>query len=178
MDLVAQKGVRRGDRPHGGRDPGDRARPRAGGREGGGGGRGVVGAEVRAEGERSVTQPRPGAIPGAVVSSLGVSPVSAGPESWNPAGTAARDAAGVTGTGARVAFLVRKHAVFRYREARGDVLGERAEVRELVEAAVIHPAVPLQVERQRPLQQQLLHELVVGGGRGKLDCGRATARGA
>src|SRR5205823_13613802 len=114
--------------------------------------------------------------PGAVPAHL--SAVSGGAESWSPARATARDPAGVAGAGPRVAFLIGEHAVSRHREARGHVLGQGAELVELVEAAVIHPAVPLLVQRQRPLQQEFLLELIVGGRRGELDRGRATVGGA
>src|SRR5438094_715137 len=67
VDLMAQEGVWRGDGPHRGCDPGDRARPRSRGREGGSGGRGVVGAQVRAAAQGPVAN-GPGMMPGAVSS--------------------------------------------------------------------------------------------------------------
>src|SRR5207249_9066056 len=104
---------------------------------------------------------------------------SPGPASRkHPVWTGGWDSARVPDPLPGVTFLGREDAVARHREARGDVLAQGAQLVELVEAAVIHPAVPLLVERQRPLQQQLFHELVVRGGSGDLDGGRATIGGA
>src|SRR5207249_9975645 len=100
---------------------------------------------------------RPGAVRGA---GLSEARVTAGLASWRAARTAPRDATGIAHPSARVAFLGREHAVGRHREALGDVLGQRRELGELAETAVIREALRFLVEGQRALEQHLGHELL------------------
>src|SRR4029077_2059425 len=63
-----------GDRSHGGRDPRDRAGARSGGREGGGGGRGLVGAQVRAKSAGPINQRPRHRSAGAAIATLPCTP--------------------------------------------------------------------------------------------------------
>src|SRR4029077_4494985 len=113
---------------------------------------------------------RPGSLPGAVVLTCLLL--------RDRRAARAAHRCGCTNARPRVTLLVRQDAGCRHRELRRHILRQSAQRRQPTEAPVVWEALPLLIERERALQQQLADELRVVRWSWERDHGGADIRAA